>query len=392
MRKNKSEKTPTKKSKMPKSKSNYDSMELSHTDTDNKDKSSGLLDPNDGSSNENDPHHRTHSVRSAGQLLEVMSSSRQHAASGGDVSTKSSQSINSSYSNYGSFLPTPDVNSHNASNNSSTLNIHDKKQPVSKTSSTSSVGVVALASAAIGASLFLSDKEQKAAFGGSDLLRKPGAEDNEKAKLIEGSPKPKGGSFKEQHAHMSGITRSSFLMSSLRDATNTVFHRLTSSVSLTPVKITVQNENGSSLNSPVESSTTEGASIGCTGRKKSTAGHEKTTRGGSAVVPGSKKETGGMNSGNSDSKRNLSLESHQQKRDHSRVSVRGSFVNELLPANASSTGVVSTTSKPGSEVLSLISIWIRNAPNDFMGNKFNIFNLLDQLKLISFKILEFWMR
>ena len=71
-------------------------------------------------------------------------------------------------------------------------------------------------------------------------------------------------------------------------------------------------------------------------------------------------------SGDEGQKRHSNIGTQPQYRDNSLV--RGSFVTAVA-ASVSTTqagGGVAVT-KPGSEVLSLISIWIRNAPNDFMG-------------------------
>lgn len=57
--------------------------------------------------------------------------------------------------------------------------------------------------------------------------------------------------------------------------------------------------------------------------------------------------------------------------------------------NSSNSHSVTSTSKPGTEVLTLIATWIKNAPNDFMDTRVideikHFFNQLDSLKS-SFK-------
>jgi hypothetical protein len=250
-------------------------------------------------SNQSDHHNQNGNFLRVGQC------------SGGSLKSRKSinTSTNSAFS--GGFLPTPDLTLSHASSLNPILNgvgVGEK--------SINSFGVVALCTAAISSSIFLTE-EQKNRF---------------KEKLLEQQQQQR----EQADCKLNNNLSKSAFLNSVQNSVN----KIRSSASLTtttPVKITLHNENdvgNSSVNSKRKR-------IKNLFRKNSAA-------------------AGGGSGGTVLNEHKASFISTSNNQRDSRI--RTSFVNDLA-ANSSQ------SSKPGSEVLALISIWIKNAPNDFMGKQ-----------------------
>lgn len=190
---------------------------------------------------------------------------------------KSSESTNSTFS--AGFLPSPDMHTPSAPSSIIGFDSPGYNRSIKKTYPFSTV---ALATATISSSLVMSKEQQ------------------EKLK----------NQFKEQ---LVNLESKSGILSKLTQ------RKITASTSLTPIKITVQNESGS----PIKSSPSQIESD--------------------------------LQISSQERDRNLSLISSLSDGEKNKIAIN--------PTDA----LNNNSSKPGSEVLSLISIWIKNSPNDFMG-------------------------
>jgi hypothetical protein len=206
--------------------------------------------------------------------------------SGAGNNMRSSQSINSTFSSASSFLPTPDM-------------LANSRSPSLSNSATP------LPSGVVNA-----------------------AQNNQQGSTVAKTEDEQLDSKKHAKA-----TRESSRGSFLSTLSSTV-QRLTSSVSMTPVRIHLQAEETAAMAAAADRQ-----------RNNSAADLNQTRHPSTASCFDSE---------------------HYQQYHHQRENtlIRASFVAAVTNPN-NSTAVASA--KPGSEVLSLISIWIRNAPNDFMG-------------------------
>lgn len=241
-------------------------------------------------------------------------------------SMRSSESTNSTFS--AGFLPSPDMNSPSATSSMTTFG-------TSANQNNASFGVVAMVAAAIGSSLFLTDEQHE------KLIAQQQSSFKDQKKQF-----PNRLSSSVKNNFFSNLA-SSITNSNMANTASNSLKKLKTSASLMPVKITVQNETGSI--------TSQTSSV-CNSKNNSTTNVDQ------AVVR--TRET-----------RLESVISNKQ---------RTSFaVNELTVANTNNSSN-SSSSKPGSEVLTLISTWIKNAPNDFMGlHQFYSFLLFLNNKYLS---------
>lgn len=254
---------------------------------------------------------------------------------GDKCSMKSIESTNSTSFSAG-FLPSPDVNTPSAQssvvgfNGNFSLGLKDSSggdvnSVNDQLIKTHSFGVVALATATIGSSLFFNEDQQKA-------LKQQ---------------------VKEQQSRLSQSFKSNLLSA----FGNSSAKKLTTSSSLMPVKITLnvhkdnptKSENNLMVNKDADNNAML-AIVPVNGKEKPNEADSDEKK--NLVTPG-----------NLNQDRKLSSISNISNLDAKSRNSLGISGNELTVYSA-----VTNQYKPGSEVLTLISTWIKNAPNDFMGN------------------------